>query len=275
MNYGYVYCMINDSMPDLCKIGCVNTINKTSHDRANELTNSTSCPLPFKVVFDIKVREPFKYEKIIHNKLNNFRENRKREFFRCKPEDIEEYFKMENLIEIDEEKYDFAINYFNKYNEQNHIIIEKYKIDNTDIIKIIEMKYKYFTQLKNIMKEKEGNIDKNILTNKKDDLVNIFNSKEFKKIFNSRTIKNEKATPKKLLGSLNSVYNMFGVELENIRESGGNVKYKKEHLETKLMDCIPKCYVDYEEYINKYKNNDVDYMNNECFNYIKKLLKSN
>jgi hypothetical protein len=268
MNYGYVYCMINQSMPDLCKIGMVHKENKTSHDRAKELSDSTSSPLPFKVVFDIKVKEPFKYEKKIHNKLSNFRENKKREFFRCNPEDIEKYFKMENLMEIEEERNDFAINYFNKYNEQQYIILEKYKIDKYDIIKIVETKYKYFLQLKNIMQNFDNRVDKKILTDKKDDLLKIFNNSEFKKIFNSRTIKNEKATPKKLLGSLNSVYNMFGMQLENIQE--GSSKYRTEHLEIKLIDYIPKCYVDYEEYINKYNDN-----NNECFNYIKKLLKCN
>jgi hypothetical protein len=47
MDYGYVYCMINDSMPNLCKIGYINTINKTSKDRALELSSHTSCPSLF------------------------------------------------------------------------------------------------------------------------------------------------------------------------------------------------------------------------------------
>jgi hypothetical protein len=64
-NYGYIYCMINDSMPNLCKIGLVYTKNKTSFDRAKELSNSTSCPTPFRVVYDIKVKNPYKYEKNI------------------------------------------------------------------------------------------------------------------------------------------------------------------------------------------------------------------
>ena len=69
---------------------------------------------------------------------------------------------------------------------------------------------------------------------------------------------------------------MFGVEIKNITE--GTYKYRTEHLEIKKMDCIPKCYTDYEQYINKYRNNDIDTyinINNECFNYIKKLIKSN
>jgi hypothetical protein len=178
-------------------------------------------------------------DKVFNNICNNIKEEPKND--KAKENNI----KYKNFYEINKNVESLDEKYFNN------------KFDK----KIIETKYKYFLQLENILKEKDGKIDKDILTNKKDDLVNIFNSKEFKIVFEQRTIK--ETTPKKLLGSLNSVYNMFGLELENIRESGGNIKYKKEHLEIKLMDCIPKCYVDYEEYINKYKNNDVDYM--KCF----------
>jgi hypothetical protein len=34
------------------------------------------------------------------------------------------------------------------------------------------------------------------------------------------------------------------------------------------MDCIPKCYNDYEAYINRYINNDID-----CMKYFAKLVK--
>jgi hypothetical protein len=112
--YGYVYCMINNSMQNLCKIGCINTINKTSHERALELSRNTSCPSLFKVIYDIQVMNPYKYEKIIHDKLDNFRKNKKREFFNCNPYDIIDYFRMENLISTEEDKKDFHTNYFKK-----------------------------------------------------------------------------------------------------------------------------------------------------------------
>ena len=115
MNCGYVYCMINESIPNLCKIGFT---KKTSLKRAKELYN-TSSPTPFKVVFDIKVKNPQKYEKIIHNKLIKFRENIAREFFRCKPEEIKTYFKMENLIQNDNDKNDFNENYYTEYTDDN------------------------------------------------------------------------------------------------------------------------------------------------------------
>jgi hypothetical protein len=169
---------------------------------------------------------------------------------------------------INEKAKESNIKYKNFYeiNKNVETLDEKYYNNKFDK-KIIENKHKIFLQLEDIMKEKDGKIDKELLTTKKDDLVNIFNSKEFKIIFEQRTIK--EATPKKLLGSLNSVYNMFGMEIENIYETQNNKDGKRKgHLEVKKMDCIPKCYTDYEQYINKYRNNDIDYMK-----YFIKLVK--
>ena len=59
-NYGYVYCLINECMANLCKIGMTNTPNKTSHKRAKELSSSTGCPAQFVVVYDIKVKKSYK-----------------------------------------------------------------------------------------------------------------------------------------------------------------------------------------------------------------------
>jgi len=133
MNYGYVYCLTNESLPNIYKIGFTNTIDKTSEDRAKELFN-TSIPTPYKVLFDIKVNNPHKYEKIIHNKLKNYRINKKREFFKCSIDDILLYFKKENIITNDNENNDFPDNYFqnylnllNKINLQDPDIV--YKID--------------------------------------------------------------------------------------------------------------------------------------------------
>ena len=115
MNYGYVYCLVNKDIPHKCKIGCVKAINRTSHDRAKELSSSTSCSMPFIVVFDIKVKNPLKYEKIIHKKLDKYRENKRREFFKCNPKDVIDYFKCDNLILTKDDKNDFPVNYFTEY----------------------------------------------------------------------------------------------------------------------------------------------------------------
>ena len=124
-NYGYVYCLTNKYMPNLCKIGFVNTENKTSFDRAKELSSHTNCPEHFEVEFDIKVKNPHKYERRIHKKLKNFRINPRREFFLCKPEDIIKYFNKNNLIKFFDENDDFPENYLTKYNIKQEIEIKK------------------------------------------------------------------------------------------------------------------------------------------------------
>ena len=114
-NYGYVYCLTNKYMPNLCKIGFVNTENKTSHHRAKELSSHTNCPEHFEVEFDIKVKNPHKYEKRIHKKLKNFRINPRREFFLCYSYDIIKYFDKNNLIKSVDEHEDFHKDYLKIY----------------------------------------------------------------------------------------------------------------------------------------------------------------
>ena len=117
-DFGYVYCMTNNCMPDMCKIGCIYKKNKTSQDRANELY-LTNTPDKFKVVFDIKVKNPSKYETLIHKKLADKRYNKSREFFVCNPDEIIDMFLMKNLIVNDSDKFDFDQNYFNTYIDNN------------------------------------------------------------------------------------------------------------------------------------------------------------
>ena len=117
MNYGYVYCMTNVCFPNLCKIGCVNS-GKTSHSRALSLSTA-SVPLPYVVQFDIKVNNPHKYEKILHTILKPF--HFKKEFFKCKSDDIIKYFNYETIYEYDKtiNINDFADNYLTIYNKPN------------------------------------------------------------------------------------------------------------------------------------------------------------
>ena len=117
MSYGYVYCMTNVCFPNLCKIGCVNS-GKTSHSRALSLSTA-SVPLPYVVQFDIKVNNPHKYEKILHTILKPF--HFKKEFFKCKSDDIIKYFNYEKMYEYDKtiNIKDFADNYLTIYNKPN------------------------------------------------------------------------------------------------------------------------------------------------------------
>ena len=172
----------------------------------------------------------------------------------------------DNLVKKLNDKEIESNNKFKNYYEINkniETLDEKYYNNKFDK-KIIETKYKYFQQLQKILKVKDGIINKDILIDRKDDLLNIFNDKEFKVIFETRTIKD--VTPKKLIGSINSVYNDYGLEVNSIRE--GTSKKRTEHLEVDNMDCVPKCYNDYEAYIKRYINNDVD-----CMKYFQKLVK--
>jgi len=184
-------------------------------------------------------------ERIINNICKNINKNSENEKAKESNNKYKNFYEINKNIKSLDEKY-----YNNKFDK-----------------KIIETKYKYFLQLEKILKEKDNKIKKNILTDKKDELINIFNCKEFKLVFEQRAIK--EATNKKILSLINSVYGMFGLEIKNVQETTNNEDNKRnEHLETKLMDCIPKCYIDYEEYIKKYKNNDEEYMK-----YFKQLVK--
>jgi hypothetical protein len=107
--------MTNESLIGLCKLGHVHVPDKISQKRAKELSN-TSIPTDYKVEFDIKVKNASKYEKILHNKLRDIRFTQNKEFFKCEPDDIMKYFKLENLITCEEDKYDFPDNYFTLYN---------------------------------------------------------------------------------------------------------------------------------------------------------------
>jgi hypothetical protein len=102
-------------MPNIYKIGLVDTENKTSHDRALELSQNTNCPTPFKVIFDIKVTKPQIYEKRIHNILNKYRVSKNREFFNCDITLIKKCFNKSKLVKHLYEHNDFAENYFNEY----------------------------------------------------------------------------------------------------------------------------------------------------------------
>lgn len=78
MNAGYVYILINHSMPGLIKIG------KTLRDtraRARELS-TTGVPIPFQIAFEIFSEEHDRLEALAQNELADFRVSQNREFFR-------------------------------------------------------------------------------------------------------------------------------------------------------------------------------------------------
>ncbi|EJG1615139.1 GIY-YIG nuclease family protein [Vibrio parahaemolyticus] len=81
---GYIYCLKNESMPGIYKIGLT---TKTVKKRCKEISAATGVPTPFEIVTYKEVDNVDKAEKTVHKLLSRFRLNKSREFF--KP-DVEE-----------------------------------------------------------------------------------------------------------------------------------------------------------------------------------------
>lgn len=80
---GYIYCLTNEAIPGLVKIG------KTARDpitRAAEISASTGVPTPFDIVWSREVPNMDKAEADLHAALAEHRHTKRREFFRCTPE---------------------------------------------------------------------------------------------------------------------------------------------------------------------------------------------
>ncbi|MCU7812048.1 MAG: GIY-YIG nuclease family protein [Candidatus Thiodiazotropha sp. (ex Notomyrtea botanica)] len=77
MTDGYIYLLINQSIPGMVKIGYTSA---TVESRINQL-NSTGVPTPFQLAAQFYVRDVKTVEAMIHKKLNPHRVNDRREFF--------------------------------------------------------------------------------------------------------------------------------------------------------------------------------------------------
>jgi hypothetical protein len=78
MEAGYIYILINQSMPGLIKVGVT---TRDARARARELSN-TAIPTPFQVAFEVFSEDCKNLEKKIHFELSDYRVSVKREFFR-------------------------------------------------------------------------------------------------------------------------------------------------------------------------------------------------
>jgi hypothetical protein len=101
MTTGYIYALSNDDMPGLLKIGMT---ERRPEDRAKELF-TTGVPSPFKVQRAVKVREPLKKEKKIHEILSEHRLPG-REFFRVELKMVNNLFDLTEGTEWTEETED-------------------------------------------------------------------------------------------------------------------------------------------------------------------------
>jgi hypothetical protein len=115
MSGGYVYILINSSMPGLIKIG--RTI-RDSKARAREL-HSTGVPTPFEVAFELFSESHEELEQKLHKQISEFRVSDNREFFRyplkhaiqnllelsCPPKETSSAYYAESIFEDLREKY--------------------------------------------------------------------------------------------------------------------------------------------------------------------------
>lgn len=85
--YGFVYFLSNDAMPGIYKIGFTTNHPRT---RLEQLSASTSCPLPFELSACFGTCDPRDVEQEIHQRLNKYRINSSREFFKCSPNIIKD-----------------------------------------------------------------------------------------------------------------------------------------------------------------------------------------
>jgi len=95
-NNSYVYVLSNKSHPSIYKIG---STNGTPKDRAAELS-STGVLHPFKVSFQIEIKNAEYYEKSIHKLLKDYRVKQSREFFKFDLSKIKDC--LEQVSEISE-----------------------------------------------------------------------------------------------------------------------------------------------------------------------------
>ena len=79
LDMGYVYILVNTSMPGLIKIG---KTQRDCHKRAREISDATGVPTPFTVVYKLSSEKYEWLESKLHNALTEYRVNPNREFFR-------------------------------------------------------------------------------------------------------------------------------------------------------------------------------------------------
>lgn len=87
MAAGYIYVLVNSSLPDLVKVG---KTTRSPAERAQELSKSTGVPTQFVVAFEEYFDDCDNAEDAVHSELEarGFRQSKNREFFRAKPNEV-------------------------------------------------------------------------------------------------------------------------------------------------------------------------------------------
>mgnify|MGYP003642714590 FL=1 len=83
----WVYVLSNPSQPGILKIGYT---SNTPEERARQLSNATGVALPYEVEFAYSCWNGLELEKDIHERLNEYRLTKQREFFQIDLEEAKE-----------------------------------------------------------------------------------------------------------------------------------------------------------------------------------------
>lgn len=84
MQRGLIYVLINPCMTGLVKIGMT---TRTAEERAREISVGTGVPSPYAVAYEEEFFDCYEAENIIHERLDKYRFNQDREFFRLPVKD--------------------------------------------------------------------------------------------------------------------------------------------------------------------------------------------
>lgn len=98
MDYGFVYLLSNPVMPGIYKIG---KTERSPYRRCEELSSSTSAPVPFELLAYFEHPEHSKVEKMLHeNIFAKHRINPQREFFHFNPDEgQDDSYSLEQLVQ--------------------------------------------------------------------------------------------------------------------------------------------------------------------------------
>lgn len=104
MAFGSVYALVNESIPELFKVGFT---TGDAHSRAAQISAATGVPTPFKVLFSYETINARRVETGIHELLADKRVNEGREFFRCNLGELGRAF--ESAITAEYAAYGFSM----------------------------------------------------------------------------------------------------------------------------------------------------------------------
>ena len=126
---GFVYCLINISMPGIVKLGRTENIKQ----RISNLSSRTAVPTPFQLYRAIKVKDMFDIENKFKDYFHEKRTNPQREFFTISPEETDPIF-----------------DYYNKAGAKNFDKAELLEKKEKDIIdsKVRQLRKKYLKDRK-------------------------------------------------------------------------------------------------------------------------------